>query len=127
MRTGAGWMSTFHVDPTQLNAYSDLIGQFADDVAHNFSLPVSAQPEDQLKSPVGQLLSAVGTLTALDVNWRTERSTRMMSRGVPISASLQMACSTGMWSSSGPARVPGRKDLQGGTVNSGSGSKRCPT
>ena len=72
MRTGVGWMSTFHVDPTQLNAYSDLIGQFADDVAHNFSLPVSAQPEDQLKSPVGQLLSAVGTLTALDVNWRTE-------------------------------------------------------
>ena len=40
-------MSTFHVDPTQLNAYSDLIGQFADDVAHNFSLPVSEQPEDQ--------------------------------------------------------------------------------
>ena len=72
MRTGVGWMSTFHVDPTQLNAYSDLIGQFADDVSHNFSLPVSAQPEDQLKSPVGQLLSAVGTLTALDVNWRTE-------------------------------------------------------
>ena len=72
MRTGVGWMSTFHVDPTQLNAYSDLIGQFADDVAHNFSLPVSAQPEDQLKSPVGQLLSAVGTLTALDVNWRAE-------------------------------------------------------
>ena len=72
MRTGVGWMSTFHVDPTQLNAYSDLIGQFADDVAHNFSLPVSAQPEDQLKSPVGQLLSAVGTLTALDVDWRTE-------------------------------------------------------
>ena len=26
MRTGVGWMSTFHVDPTQLNAYSDLIG-----------------------------------------------------------------------------------------------------
>ena len=25
-----------------------------------------------MKSPVGQLLSAVGTLTALDVNWRTE-------------------------------------------------------
>ena len=72
IRTGVGWVSTFHVDPTQLNAYSDLIGQFADDVAHNFSLPVSAQPEDQLKSPVGQLLSAVGTLTALDVNWRTE-------------------------------------------------------
>ena len=34
--------------------------------------PKQADPEDQLKSPVGQLLSAVGTLTALDVNWRTE-------------------------------------------------------
>jgi hypothetical protein len=126
MRTGAGWMSTFHVDPTQLNAYSDLIGQFADDVAHNFSLPVSAQPEDQLKSPVGQLLSAVGTLTALDVNWRTEVHPDDV-EGRPDIGVVTDGCSTGMWSSSGPARVPGRKDLQGGTVNSGSGSKRCPT
>ena len=119
-------MSTFHVDPTQLNAYSDLIGQFADDVAHNFSLPVSAQPEDQLKSPVGQLLSAVGTLTALDVNWRTEVHPDDV-EGRPDIGVVTDGCSTGMWSSSGPARVPGRKDLQGGTVNSGSGSKRCPT
>ena len=65
-------MSTFHVDPTQSNAFTDLIGHFADQVTHNFSLPVPAQPEDQLKSPVGQLLSSVGTLTALDVDWRTE-------------------------------------------------------
>ena len=65
-------MSTFHVDATLSKAFTDLVGNFADQVTHNFSLPVPAQPEDQLKAPVGQLLSSVGTLTALDVNWRTE-------------------------------------------------------
>ena len=89
-------MSTFHVDATLSNAYSGLIGQFADDVAHNFSLPVSAQPEDQLKSPVGQFLSSVGTLTTLGRETGVLRSTRMMSRAVLISVLLQMACSTGM-------------------------------
>ena len=65
-------MSTFDLDATQLKAFTDLIGNFADQATHNFSLPVPAQPEDQLKAPVGQLLSAIGKLTALDVDWRTE-------------------------------------------------------
>ena len=55
-------MSTFHVDATLSKAFTDLVGNFADQVTHNFSLPVPAQPEDQLKAPVGQLLSSVGTL-----------------------------------------------------------------
>ena len=55
-----------------MSTFSDLIGQFADKVAQNFSLPVPAHPEDQLKSPVGQLLNAVGNLSELEVYWRTE-------------------------------------------------------
>ena len=38
----------------------------------NFSQPVAAQPEDQLKAPVGELLQSFGQLTGLAVNWRTE-------------------------------------------------------
>ena len=49
-----------------------LVEGFADKVANNFQQPVSAQPEDQLKSPVGNLLVAVGQMTGLEVNWRTE-------------------------------------------------------
>ena len=65
-------MSTYHHDATGANAFAEAVGQFAEEVAYNFKLPVSAQPEDQLKSPVGQLLNAVGKLGGLQVDWRTE-------------------------------------------------------
>ena len=65
-------MSTFHEHSPQESAFRELVSEFADKVAHNFNLPVSASPEDQLKSPVGELVSAVGNLTALGVDWRTE-------------------------------------------------------
>ena len=55
-----------------LNLFADLAAGFADAVTSNFHQPVSAQPEDQLKSPVGNLLVSVGQLTGLEVNWRTE-------------------------------------------------------
>ena len=48
------------------------INKFADRVTENFKLPVAAQPEDQLKSPVGELLRSVGRTLALDVDFRTE-------------------------------------------------------
>ena len=51
---------------------TDHIYVFADDVAANFSLPVVADPEDQLKTPVGSLLREVGDQIGLEVNWRTE-------------------------------------------------------
>ena len=65
-------MSTSHHDVITPRAFAEAVGHFADEVAHNFSLPVSAQPEDQLKSPVGELLRAVGAMTSLVVDWRTE-------------------------------------------------------
>ena len=55
-----------------MTPFGDLVRKFADDVALNFSQHVSAQPEDQLKAPIGQLLRTVGELHGLEVNWRTE-------------------------------------------------------
>ena len=52
--------------------FADLVAGFADAVTSNFHQPVSAQPEDQLKTPVGNLLVSVGQMTGLEVNWRTE-------------------------------------------------------
>ena len=46
---------------------------FADEVADNFSQHIDAQPEDQLKAPVGNLLRDIGQLTGTEVvRWRTE-------------------------------------------------------
>ena len=55
-----------------LGPFTDLVAGFAAAVTSNFHQPVSAQPEDQLKTPVGNLLVSVGEMTGLEVNWRTE-------------------------------------------------------
>ncbi len=52
--------------------FGEIVAKFADAVTDNFKLPVSAQPEDQLKAPVGDLLRETGVLTNLNVTWRTE-------------------------------------------------------
>ena len=52
--------------------FVQIIGSFADAVTNNFKQPISAQPEDQLKAPVGDLLRGTGSLTDLNVAWRTE-------------------------------------------------------
>ena len=51
--------------------FTDAIREYADEVAENFSLPVDADPEDQLKLLVGNLIKRVGAVVG-DVNWRTE-------------------------------------------------------
>ncbi len=51
--------------------FTDAIREYADEVAENFSLPVDADPEDQLKPLVGSLIKRVGAVVG-DVNWRTE-------------------------------------------------------
>ncbi len=48
------------------------ISTYADAIADNFRQLVDAQPEDQLKAPVGNLLRDIGQQTDLEVNWRTE-------------------------------------------------------
>ena len=65
-------MSNLHKDPTFASAFAQLVSRFADSIADNFSQPVSAQPEDQLKMPVGDLCRAAGELAGLAVRWRTE-------------------------------------------------------
>ncbi len=52
--------------------FLQIVGGFADAVTNNFKQPISAQPEDQLKAPVGDLLRDTGSLTDLNVAWRTE-------------------------------------------------------
>ena len=48
------------------------IENFADAVAQNFSQPIDAQPEDQLKAPVGELMRELGAVAGLEATWRTE-------------------------------------------------------
>ena len=50
---------------------TDAVREYADEVAENFSLPVDADPEDQLKPLVGNLIKRVGAVVG-DVNWRSE-------------------------------------------------------
>ena len=55
-----------------LDSFEQIVKTFGNTLAANFNQPVPAQPEDQLKAPVGELLRAVGQLTGLQVHWRTE-------------------------------------------------------
>ena len=57
------------------NARDDFAGaaaQFADGLAGKFGLRLNAQPEDPLKSAVGDLLTALGRLTNREIGYRTE-------------------------------------------------------
>ncbi len=55
-----------------VSAIADIVGRYAETVRNNFIQPVDAQPEDQLKAPVGDLLQAVGQTTGREVAYRTE-------------------------------------------------------
>lgn len=57
---------------SEVSAISDIVDRYAEAVRKNFTQPVDAQPEDQLKAPVGDLLRAVGQTTGRDVAYRTE-------------------------------------------------------
>ena len=46
--------------------------RFADAVADNFTPSVNVAPEEQLKSPVGELLTELGGLIGRDIDWRPE-------------------------------------------------------
>ncbi len=65
-------MSADNLDQPATADFTSLVLDYARGVASNFSLQVDAQPEDQLKAPVGGLMSSVGRMTGLDVSWRTE-------------------------------------------------------
>ena len=65
-------MSTLSNNDANKSGFGDLVHTFASEVALNFGQPVDAQPEDQLKGPVGQLLRSFGDMNGFEVNWRTE-------------------------------------------------------
>ena len=48
------------------------VREFAAAVAENFATRVPAQPEDQLKAPVGELLRACGEAWDIEAAWRSE-------------------------------------------------------
>ena len=53
-------------------SFTDALQNFARDVTRNFALPVPANPEDQLKSPMQKLLREGGTALRFRVDSRTE-------------------------------------------------------
>jgi len=57
---------------THSQPFEEAVRGFAAAVAANFALPVTAQPEDQLKAPVAELLRACGEAWAIGVASRTE-------------------------------------------------------
>ncbi len=52
--------------------FEDAVREFADTIAANFALPVVAQPEDQLKAPVRELLRACGDVWGIETASRSE-------------------------------------------------------
>ena len=58
--------------PNTPAGFAASIAAYADAVAGNFRQQVAAQPEDQLKAPVGDLLKELGRIAGLKVDYRTE-------------------------------------------------------
>ena len=52
--------------------FEDAVREFADTIAANFALPVVAQPEDQLKAPVRELLRVCGEAWGIETASRSE-------------------------------------------------------
>ena len=55
-----------------MTQFEDIVRIFADECAAKYANLYGGQPEDQLKSPVGELLKAIGPLVNVEVEWRTE-------------------------------------------------------
>ena len=59
--------------PSDLSAsFAEAAAEYAGAVAGNFGQHVDAQPEDQLKAPVGDFISRAGKVFAEEVGWRSE-------------------------------------------------------
>ena len=60
------------IDPAVTMAFSDAVRDYATTLTDNFASLTDAQPEDQLKGPVGGLLKAAGKAAGLSIVSRTE-------------------------------------------------------
>lgn len=58
--------------PTAVTEFEAALLAFAADLTTNFASLMSAQPEDQLKAPVGALVTAAGSVLGIATNYRTE-------------------------------------------------------
>ena len=66
---GVGDVTIGHGNEGGFGAY---IAAYADAIAANFRQRVDAQPEDQLKAPVGELLKGLAHIMGRDLDYRTE-------------------------------------------------------
>jgi len=60
-------------------SFVSVLQKFAAEVTEKFSLPISFNPEDQLKAPIETLLKSCGSLLNLDVSVVTEVQERLLS------------------------------------------------
>ena len=58
--------------PNAPRDFADAAAQFADELAGKFAVDIGGQPEEPLKTPVGELLAALGRLTNRAVDYRPE-------------------------------------------------------
>ena len=58
--------------PNAPRDFPDAAAQFADELAGKFAVDIGGQPEEPLKTPVGELLAALGRLTNRKVDYRPE-------------------------------------------------------
>ena len=58
--------------PNAPRDFPDAAAQFADELAGKFAVDIGGQPEEPLKTPVGELLAALGRLTNRAVDYRPE-------------------------------------------------------
>ena len=65
-------MAPIGIGSMKIQSFNLVVGRFAESITANFLQPIEADPEDQLKSPVGFLLKATGELIGSSVGWRTE-------------------------------------------------------
>lgn len=59
-------------DPSVVASFHVALASYADALTANFASPTRAQPEDQLKAPVGALLTAAGNAAGKSIVTRTE-------------------------------------------------------
>ncbi len=106
--------------------FEDAVREFADTIAANFALPVVAQPEDQLKAPVRELLRICGEA------WGIETASRSEARaegdiGRPDLGVTAGGLLCGYVELKAPGRGARPERFRGVTASSGSASRRYPT
>lgn len=71
------------------NSFVSVLQKFAADVTEKFSLPISFNPEDQLKAPIETLLKSSGSLLNLNVSVVTEVQEKVLSGRPDVGVAIE--------------------------------------